>query len=496
MAWDLAGIQTPLAADAAVSVSCALMDDRGDRANNYTVVDLFSGCGGLSLGFWWAGFEIAAAVELDAAAAATHHTNFGGSVYQRDIREVEPGELLRRDLGGRCPDVLVGGPPCQAFARIGRAKLRAVASSAGRPNSREAHLNDPRVSLSQRYLHFVEKLRPRALLMENVPDILNHGGNNLMEGICAQLDELGYEARYTILNAVHFGVPQYRERMFLLAYRRGRDMNLPPTEAWWPSATHTSELPRGYYGTRAVAKSVAQYCSRFDPPIEYSRRLDNSAVSASHAFSGLPILDAEAAGRGKRYLAPSATDRHSRDSTSDYGRMMQSLPTPACDNAPGTVSAHVTRHLPRDFAIFREMQQGQDYVGHIDGKTQRTCSVPEIAEKLNRRVPYDPDKFPNKWWKLRPDHPSRTLTAHIGKDTYSHIHFSQARTISVREAARLQSFPDAFSFSCSMNAGFRMVGNAVPPLLAEALAATICSTLDGMPQQHGRSSPPCATTSV
>ncbi len=90
-------------------------------------------------------------------------------------------------------------------------------------------------------------------------------------------------------------------------------------------------------------------------------------------------------------------------------------------------------------------------------------------------APYDPGKFPNKWWKLDPKRPSRTLTAHIGKDTYSHIHYDsrQARTISVREAARLQSFPDGFQFAGAMNAAFRQIGNAVPPLLSFAVAKQV-----------------------
>jgi DNA (cytosine-5)-methyltransferase 1 len=89
--------------------------------------------------------------------------------------------------------------------------------------------------------------------------------------------------------------------------------------------------------------------------------------------------------------------------------------------------------------------------------------------------PYDPAKFPNKWWKLVPTMPSKTLTAHISKDTYSHIHYDsrQARTISVREAARLQSFPDGFVFAGAMNAAFRQIGNAVPPLLAYAIAKQV-----------------------
>ena len=93
--------------------------------------------------------------------------------------------------------------------------------------------------------------------------------------------------------------------------------------------------------------------------------------------------------------------------------------------------------------------------------------------------PYDDSKFPNKWRKMWRDQPARTLMAHLGKDGYSHIHYDsdQARTISVREAARLQSFPDGFKFSGTMNPAFRQIGNAVPPLLAEALARTIRATL-------------------
>jgi DNA (cytosine-5)-methyltransferase 1 len=93
--------------------------------------------------------------------------------------------------------------------------------------------------------------------------------------------------------------------------------------------------------------------------------------------------------------------------------------------------------------------------------------------------PYDRGKFPNKWWKLVPSQPSRTLTAHLGKDTYSHIHYDarQRRMISVREAARLQSFPDGFRFAGQMNDAFRQIGNAVPPLLALAIGRVLGKTL-------------------
>ena len=100
--------------------------------------------------------------------------------------------------------------------------------------------------------------------------------------------------------------------------------------------------------------------------------------------------------------------------------------------------------------------------------------------------PYDVGKFPNKWRKMWSDQPARTLMAHLGKDGYSHIHYdsSQARTISVREAARLQSFPDGFSFCGTMNPAFRQIGNAVPPLMATALATTIARALKAVKEEH------------
>jgi DNA (cytosine-5)-methyltransferase 1 len=102
--------------------------------------------------------------------------------------------------------------------------------------------------------------------------------------------------------------------------------------------------------------------------------------------------------------------------------------------------------------------------------------------------PYDPGKFPNKWRKMEADAPARTLMAHLGKDSYSHIHHDsrQARTISVREAARLQSFPDGFRFCGTMNPAFRQIGNAVPPLMAKAVATVMLSTLQAVtkPEMH------------
>ena len=201
------------------------------------VLDLFSGAGGISLGFSRAGFRIDGSVEMDALAARTHAANFGHPAHARDITQTEPA-----DLGLDAVDVLVGGPPCQAYARVGRAKLREVADHPA------AFKVDPRGNLYLRYLAWVGALRPLALLIENVPDILHYGHHNVAEEIVETLDAMGYDAKYSLINSAFHGTPQMRDRVFLIAYRR--DLGCAVR---FPAATRHMTLPRGYAGTRAVA---------------------------------------------------------------------------------------------------------------------------------------------------------------------------------------------------------------------------------------------------
>jgi DNA (cytosine-5)-methyltransferase 1 len=178
--------------------------------------------------------------------------------------------------------------------------------------------------------------------------------------------------------------------------------------------------------------------------------------------------------------------------TSAWSRLMREWPQfGTTDHSTG----HVIRYLPRDYKIFRLMEEGWQYPEvwrFVEAKRQQMMNMrwksgdnngaesSKTQEFIKQwTLPYDPDKFPNKWWKLYRDKPVRTLMAHLGKDSYSHIHFDsrQARTISVREAARLQSFPDGFVLRGSMNPAFKQIGNAVPPLVAYAIAMTMRSMI-------------------
>lgn len=459
------------------------------------VLDLFAGCGGLSLGFKTAGFEIAAAVEFDKAAAASHGANFHPAdprhAVPRDITALTP-EALAGELGlgdvSAAIDILVGGPPCQAFARVGRSKLREIAEHP------EAFKQDPRAQLYLRYLHYVEAFKPLGLVMENVPDALNHGGQNVAEDTREFLEEIGYVARYTLLNAAFYGVPQMRERMILIAWRKELT-----DEVTFPPATHFLQLPPGYAGSRQVALKLLRGgdLSRKAPGYVTAPEVRKDlprAVSAEDALKDLPVLTDHLKGglkKGARRF--DVLQRYRPKRPAGYAAIMREWP--GFENEEG-VRDHVIRYLPRDWKLFARLSPGDQYpqahamalkmfdealarVKAEAGKAPAKGSAAWIALRDSIVPPYDATKFPNKWRKMEPDLPARTLMAHLGKDSYSHIHYdsSQARTISVREAARLQSFPDGFIFSGTMNPAFKQIGNAVPPLLAKAIAVEMMASL-------------------
>jgi DNA (cytosine-5)-methyltransferase 1 len=476
--------------------------DRIRAGDKPRVIDLFAGCGGISLGAQLAGCEMLGAVEFDPPAARSHALNFhsgdgpdamGAHAKARDITKCDPVEFVKeirptaKDTA-REVDLIVGGPPCQAFARVGRAKLREINEHP------EAFLHDARSGLYRHYLQFVERLAPVGVIIENVPDVLNYGGLNIFETIAGALEDAGYECRYGLLNAAHYGVPQMRTRCFLVGIHR-----LAQRIPTLPSPTHHHALPPGYHGTKNVAiKHLPLFeQTHFAEPPEPAETLP-AAVTAAAALQDFPRLMAHLKGDAKKVpqRLNDALPMPRPHTLTDYAFLMRHWPSFESD---GFVYDHAIRFLPRDYKLFREMQPGDQYpeahalavrmfeaaVARIEA--ERGSPLPSNSNQYRQLKafyvpPYDPGKFPNKWRKMEADAPARTLMAHIGKDTYSHIHYdsSQARTISVREAARLQSFPDGFRFSGTMNPAFRQIGNAVPPLLAYAVCARLRSDLTGI----------------
>lgn len=471
---------------------------RGERPR---LLDLFSGCGGLTLGFHRAGCEVVGGVEFDEHASRSHALNFHrhlppdlfeAHASPKDITVTGAHELLR-SFGVKKPeqevDVLVGGPPCPAFTRVGRAKLREVHEHP------EAFRHDPRAKLYLPYLEYVRALQPVVLLMENVPDILNFGGHNLAEEVCEVLEGMGYRCSYTLINSANYGVPQMRERFILVGVHEAVGQQYV-----FPVPQRRVEFPPGYQGSRDVALKHIVVDDLFAPKTRYvptpiAGRKSPPPVTVREAIRDLPSITGHLEGtlrRGARRFDTSVTYR-SDVVPSEYARLMRAWPGFESD---GHIWDHTIRSLSdRDYRLFRAMKDGDDYPKAYAlaerlfnkrlaqearaGRRLEPGSEAYEALRCDYVPPYDPGKFPNKWRKMEPDEPARTLMAHLGKDSYSHIHYDseQARVLSVREAARLQSFPDGFKFSGTMNPAFRQIGNAVPPLMAHALAVPLLALL-------------------
>lgn len=453
-----------------------------DKDPEFAILDLFSGAGGMALGFEAAGGRTVGAVEIDGASARTFSEMFtsdqprvfGGSD-KGDILNLSPNEILE-ELPKQ-PDVIVGGPPCQGFSRIGRAKQRSLLDLD--EQIRFGGVRNPgRNELYREFLKVVQVARPKAFVMENVPAMRELIGADLAGRIAREASHLGYNVRYFLLNAVWFGVPQHRWRIFFVGLRSDLGTDCIPRP---PKRTHR-------YG----ALSPEGVAIPEDPWMLWRDQIPQVAslkpgVTVREAISDLPRLTGHLDG-----VRPGERPLPLRRKPSKWAALMRNWPG---REANGDVKGNWYRYTPRDFSIFREMAHGDRYpqalsianrllkddleLRHKEGDPIKPGSA--RYQQLRKQIipPYRNDAFDDKWRKLIPDKPSWTLTAHLSRDTYSHIHYqsAQARTITVREAARLQSFPDSFEFSGNFGDQYRQVGNAVPPLMARAIAEQLFEQL-------------------
>ncbi len=204
------------------------IDLKTPRRNDVTdlpgVIDLFCGCGGFSLGFCKAGFPFWGGIDNDRAAVQNSLFNLQ-NIQEEDIQTLSCADLSEVSaeglvFSGRENCIVVGGPPCQAYSKAGRGKLRSL-------GKRREHLRDPRGALYEDFVRIALEINPLAILMENVTEALDYGGLNIAEKVAFQLEENGYTAGWSILNAADYGVPQMRERLFLLASEKALLKELP-----------------------------------------------------------------------------------------------------------------------------------------------------------------------------------------------------------------------------------------------------------------------------
>lgn len=377
-------------------------------AGRNEIIELFSGAGGFTWGWQRAGFIPRVAIDNDVAAMRTHEINFPQCVpLRRDLTSFTAGELLEV-LGGRPRRLLavVGGPPCQGWSTAGRGKLRSLTGATS------DLLRDPRNRLYVRFLGFVDDLRPPICVMENVPGMLSIQGLNLADVIRRNYEDIGYRCTVGLVNAASFGVPQDRRRLIFLAVRNDLALELSAT-------------------------ALARYAVRFRCELV---GLAAATTTVRQAIADLPIIEHGCEEDPQLYRAPARKPTR-------YAQLMR-------QKSNGVITDHVTRkHNEQDVEAFASMPEGGIYAG-LDSRYKR----------------YRDDIFKDKYRRLRWDGPAGTVTAHLAKDCYTHIHPGQPRTISIREAARLQSFPDDFRFFGNIGDRFRLIGNAVPPLMAYGVA--------------------------
>ena len=379
----------------------ALLAER-DRESQLWAADLFCGCGGISLGFHEAGITSVVGVDHDASALETWAANFPGYARLADLQDPVQIDELVDLLAAVKPDVISGGPPCQPFSRAGRSKIRDLVRS----GVRQSH--DDRRDLWRSFIDIAIRVKPRAVVMENVPDLALADDMLLLRTIVDELESSGYGVHTRIVSAQDHGVPQLRQRLILVALELG-------TSFEWPS-------PKERLVTLADAVKDL-------PPVKPGWRPDGGAEGWT------PY---EAKDPGTYAVDMRRRVRH-----------------------PGRLYDHITRPVrDDDLEIFRKMDSTTKY-SDIDPKLQR----------------YRDDIFTDKYKRLDWDQPSRSITAHIAKDGYWYIHPEEHRTITIREAARIQSFPDHVRFAGPPSAAFRQIGNAVPPRLAEAIAGQLTEAL-------------------
>jgi DNA (cytosine-5)-methyltransferase 1 len=403
---------------------------------NLNFIDLFSGAGGLSEGFIKAGFKLVAHVEIDKKACDTLETrliyhklssenktekyydyisekmtreefikNFGNSELSNSVINIPIGgnnnkiifEKIDKLANGKQIDLIVGGPPCQAYSLVGRSR------------DKDGMKNDPRNFLYKEYAKFLKKYEPKVFVFENVMGLITAEKGSYFKNMQAYFKRIGYEIDYTIQKSENFGVLQKRRRIILIGWQKGTDFKYP----------------------------------KFDKIKE--------EFTVSQILSDLKRLKPGEQNNITKYSKP----------TTEY------LDKFELRNGVDFVTQHIARpHNERDLNIYKIA------INKWLKKSER-LKYPDLPTELKTHK--NETSFVDRYKVVDINGLSHTMVAHIAKDGHHYIYpdNKQIRSLSVREAARIQSFPDNFFFEGGRSAAFRQIGNAVPPLMANEIAKKI-----------------------
>lgn len=402
------------------------------KKKEYTFIDLFAGCGGLSEGFYRMGFKALAHVELNHWACETlrkrmqyyGYKSIDNEVIEHDITADDIITRIEAAVKNRNVDVIIGGPPCQAY------------STAGRVRDAKGMASDPRNFLFEAYVKILEHFRPKFFVFENVTGLLSAqvNGKPIFPEVIKALG-----ATYKVIdspeklvhNTANFGVPQIRKRVIIMGVRK--DIKDKEAVDLYNSVIKTHWSPDTPDDCRTGLKQYVTVKQAIGdlPPVEPGH-------DASSPVFDYPCDNAFLKRIGKKGVHP--------------------------------LYDHIARkHNALDRERFTVMIKNHWSFGQL------RKAMPQY-EHEHARV-FD-NSYVVQWWEL----PSKTILAHIHKDGFQFIHpdEKQARSFTVREAARIQSFPDDFEFAGSRGEKYKQIGNAVPPLFAEALAKAIRVNLDDL----------------
>jgi DNA (cytosine-5)-methyltransferase 1 len=374
-------------------------------------IDLFAGCGGMSLGLEAAGFDVAVSVEFDAVHAIVHHFNFPyGTTMCRDISTVAGSEILEalaKNGYSTEVDLVAGGPPCQGFSHMGKRQL-----------------DDPRNSLVFEYVRLIAELNPKYFVFENVPGIATGEHRQFLDELIEEFEALGYqiEKPVKILDASLFGAPQKRKRLIILGSRKDA------AKAQYPKPTY--QAAKG-----PVADLFVDDALPLNTVGDAIFNLEKVDVFVSDDL-GIPAKNVKYKG---------------------FATNFSLLPTGIFNNC------HVRNGIERVW-------------GHV-GSVHTQTSI----DRFNETAPGEVETK-SRFLKLSKEGLCNTLRAGTNSDKGAYtaprpIHYKLPRCISIREAARLHTYPDWFQFHQTIWHGFREIGNSVIPMLSKELGASIVKAL-------------------
>lgn len=389
----------------------------------YKTLDLFCGAGGITEGFAEAGFDCLYGNDIMKDAIATFSKNHPKAIADNQpIEKVNPKEIRKKlNLAPVELDVLVGGPPCQGFSI----------------NAPDRFLEDPRNKLFMQYARFLSEFKPKTFLFENVPGLLSLGNFKIFNQIIDEFSKLGYKVTAKILFAAHYGVPQERWRLIIL----GSLFN----EIQHPEPTHYALGRRNFSG----GDNMFFHLSDSD------RKHLKKAVTVAEAINDLPKLEM---GEGAEEI------RYDKKANSDYARTMR--------NPKGETYNHFAAKLSK---------QNAERMKYIPpGGSWRDIPHELLPAGMRRARRSDHTK---RYGRLNPNGLAGTVLTKCDPHWGAAFLPDQNRALTVREAARFQSFPDIYRFIGSRVSQYEQVGNAVPVLMAREIALRIRKHLISLNQK-------------